>query len=31
MQNKLQIGNKLTDEEQWKKLGLVKQISEKVW
>ena len=26
-----EIGNKLTDEEQWKKLALVKQISEKVW
>ena len=26
-----EIGNKLTDKEQWKKLALVKQISEKVW
>ena len=26
-----EIGNKLTDEEQWKKLAHVKKISEKVW
>ena len=26
-----EIGNKLTEEEQWKKLALVKKISEKVW
>lgn len=26
-----EIGNKLTDEEQWAKLALVKQIAEKVW
>lgn len=26
-----EIGNKLTDEEQWKKLALVKEISEEVW
>ena len=26
-----EIGNKLTDEEQWAKLALVKEIAEKVW
>ena len=26
-----EIGNKLTEEEQWAKLKLVKQIAEKVW
>lgn len=26
-----EIGNKLTDEEQWKKLALVRKIAEKVW
>ncbi len=26
-----EIGNKLTDEEQWKKLELVKEIAEEVW
>ena len=26
-----EIGNKLTEEEQWAKLRLVKKIAEKVW
>jgi len=26
-----EIGNKLTEEEQWAKLALVKKIAEKVW
>ena len=26
-----EIGNKLTEEEQWKKLALVKEIAEEVW
>jgi len=26
-----EIGNKLTEEEQWAKLALVKEIAEKVW
>lgn len=26
-----EIGNNLTDEDQWKKLALIKEISEKVW
>ena len=26
-----EIGNKLTDEEQWAKLALVKEIAEEVW
>ena len=26
-----EIGNKLTEQEQWAKLALVKQIAEKVW
>ena len=26
-----EIGNKLTEEEQWAKLKLVKEIAEKVW
>ena len=26
-----EIGNKLTEEEQWAKLALVKEIAEEVW
>lgn len=30
-QGKSEIGNKLTEEQQWAKLRLVKEIAEKVW
>ena len=31
MKNRKETSNKLTEEEQWAKLALVKEIAEKVW